>query len=537
MKRLLFIVTFSFLLLGTLRAQGTFARQDTIVPPAYEVGGYGNIVSGVDFDKDGKLEIYAVNTNMVDRETELIPRIIKFEFNGAAWDSVWGATLDIPMQNTWPALTQGDLDADGKPEIIWGPVNYLDATTNPNPARVIVFEYSGDGDAMGVSFFGSYVPNAKYTITDQTMANIRPIRWFAEDIDGDNKQELIFCDRAGTYHYGVISVDKIPDAGDGSEVWTLEASGKDELVLNGTGAKYDIAILNKVIYLFASSGAIFPVTYESNAWHAQPALVGVMDSTGSFKGSVVADINGDGTKEIVVGGWGNGKVYVLTQNGTQLTSSQIADFKWRGAPRLNGAGFGDIDKNNKLDFVFGTRNPSTPNNLILRLEYKGGSITDSASYTATKIDSLMMKSGNDLDVIEVANVDDDPQLEVLYSTGYTRGQADDLVTGIVILNYTGAVSVRSDVKNVPSEFYLAQNYPNPFNPETTINFGLSKEANVSLKIYNTLGQEVANLLANQVLPAGSHSVKFNGAGLASGTYIYRLVYNNNVTTRKMILMK
>ncbi|MDP3149323.1 MAG: T9SS type A sorting domain-containing protein [Ignavibacteria bacterium] len=90
---------------------------------------------------------------------------------------------------------------------------------------------------------------------------------------------------------------------------------------------------------------------------------------------------------------------------------------------------------------------------------------------------------------------------------------------------------------VPVEFYVNQNYPNPFNPSTTISFGLPKESFVDLRVYNVLGQEVAVLISNQMRKAGNQQVRFDASGLASGTYIYRLKTDNQVVTKKMILMK
>jgi len=88
-----------------------------------------------------------------------------------------------------------------------------------------------------------------------------------------------------------------------------------------------------------------------------------------------------------------------------------------------------------------------------------------------------------------------------------------------------------------AKFNLEQNYPNPFNPSTTINFSIPEENTlVSLKIYNSLGQEVGTLI-NQVVPAGSHEVQFNASGLSSGIYFYTLVAGNFVESKKMTLMK
>jgi Leucine-rich repeat (LRR) protein len=85
-------------------------------------------------------------------------------------------------------------------------------------------------------------------------------------------------------------------------------------------------------------------------------------------------------------------------------------------------------------------------------------------------------------------------------------------------------------------FNLSQNYPNPFNPSTTIKFGLPKESEVSLAIYNILGQRVTQLV-NQQLKAGYHEAVFNNSNYSSGIYFYRLQAGDFVETKKMILLK
>ena len=95
-----------------------------------------------------------------------------------------------------------------------------------------------------------------------------------------------------------------------------------------------------------------------------------------------------------------------------------------------------------------------------------------------------------------------------------------------------------DINNqIPKDYKLAQNYPNPFNPTTRIKFYLKQGSKVKLDVYNMIGQKVAELI-NQELPSGFHEVEFNGAGLASGVYIYRLNAGNKFTSvKKMILEK
>ncbi len=596
-----------------------FTRVAELPLPAIENAGFGNMVAGVDFDGDGKKEIYLVNNNWADIGQELIPTIYKYEYDGAVgYNLVWQATLApaIVVQNTWPALTYGDLDKDGKMEIIWGPVNYSGAPSN-NP-RVVVYETVGGGsDNLGVADGTNWLPNSKWAIDTAAGVNLRPFRWMVGDPDGDNVNELMFCTRAGAFAFGVGSVSNIPDNGDGSETWTLEYSG-------GTGTAYDMAAIGNKAYVILTGGNVLPFKYETGAWSALPAQVGLV-SGGSWNSACVVDINGDATKEIVIAGNGstNRMIYLLQQSGDTLTAGMIADYGSLAGigGRLYGGAAGDIDLNGRLDFAFGTRDANPDNASIYRLEYLGGDITLPASYAASVIDkgyvTATFGTGRWMHVA-IADVDGDPRAEVLYGEGTgelapiiildSEGQlpvelqsfAASVVDGFVNLKWstatetnnrgfevqrkvagtefvsvgfvqgkgtstetqkysfvdnsvqTGTYSYRlkqidldgsyafSNVVEVtmnPNEFSLAQNYPNPFNPSTTINFSLAKETNVSLKVFDLLGQEISSLVNNQFMNAGSYSYKFDASTLASGTYIYRLEAGDFVQTMKMTLTK
>ncbi len=89
---------------------------------------------------------------------------------------------------------------------------------------------------------------------------------------------------------------------------------------------------------------------------------------------------------------------------------------------------------------------------------------------------------------------------------------------------------------LPAKFELVQNYPNPFNPTTTIEFSLPKAGQVSLKVYNVLGQEAA-VLVDEPKSAGNYSIEFNAGNLPSGVYFYKLTHQNGSETRKMMLIK
>ncbi|MCX6152054.1 MAG: T9SS type A sorting domain-containing protein [Ignavibacteriales bacterium] len=92
------------------------------------------------------------------------------------------------------------------------------------------------------------------------------------------------------------------------------------------------------------------------------------------------------------------------------------------------------------------------------------------------------------------------------------------------------------VSDIVTKYELGQNYPNPFNPSTTIKFSVLETGLVTLKVYNTLGQEVATLL-NEVKGAGIYETNFDASKLTSGTYIYTITTANFSSSRKMLLIK
>jgi len=113
-----------------------------------------------------------------------------------------------------------------------------------------------------------------------------------------------------------------------------------------------------------------------------------------------------------------------------------------------------------------------------------------------------------------------------YGGNTGMGYASSPTTGV---NDThGAHAVQS--------FQLDQNYPNPFNPSTTITFDLPRAGFTTLKVYDLLGNEVRTLLSGE-LAAGVHQSRFEGTGLSSGVYFYRLRSGSFTQTRRLILSK
>ena len=108
--------------------------------------------------------------------------------------------------------------------------------------------------------------------------------------------------------------------------------------------------------------------------------------------------------------------------------------------------------------------------------------------------------------------------------------------GLAIYSNDLVTSVSNDNNQIPKAFRLHQNYPNPFNPTTNISIELKEKAFVSLDVFNSLGQQVAVLMNNQ-MSEGSYKVPFNGSSLSTGVYLYRLQANGVTIAKKMILVK
>jgi len=101
------------------------------------------------------------------------------------------------------------------------------------------------------------------------------------------------------------------------------------------------------------------------------------------------------------------------------------------------------------------------------------------------------------------------------------------------------VSTNDDILSKhPGSVTLKQNYPNPFNPTTNITFALPENSEITLKIYDVMGREIAELANNTSFAAGTHTLQFDASDLASGIYIYRLSLNSGIIkSRKMTIVK
>jgi hypothetical protein len=157
--------------------------------------------------------------------------------------------------------------------------------------------------------------------------------------------------------------------------------------------------------------------------------------------------------------------------------------------------------------------------------YVSGAKYDAGSFRTVFL-GFMAEASCNYDTLDTASV--------TYGEWIPSEQFSTLISNIMDWTYLDVDDIFPDL--APAKFALSQNYPNPFNPTTTINFDIAFKGYTTLKVYNTMGQEVARVTEG-ILDAGAHSVAFDASNLSSGVYYYKLTSGDLVATQKMLLLK
>ncbi len=255
----------------------------------------------------------------------------------------------------------------------------------------------------------------------------------------------------------------------------------------------------------------------------------------------VADIArtfGDPGDKPVVGDWdGNGSVTIGLRRPSNYTfyldnnNNGVADIvKSFGNPNdLPLSGDYDADG----DWTIGLYRPST---CVFYLDYNNDRVPDLVRSFGDGGDEPIIGdwNGNGHFTIGIYR----PSTQYFWLDYNNDGTAD---RGFKIKRESGTYKLASGddlatYNTLPTTFSLEQNYPNPFNPRTTISYSLPEASQVTLDIYNILGQKVATLV-DEYQEAGEHQVNWNSTGQSSGIYFYRLKAGEATEARKMLLLK
>lgn len=189
-----------------------------------------------------------------------------------------------------------------------------------------------------------------------------------------------------------------------------------------------------------------------------------------------------------------------------------------------------------VDFRWGTANPSPSVNYKFKIRRVGTNVDFPYISNNNGLDSGISIRKSFLDSLAVTlGTTGDSVLCIWRATGY-NGLDSITSNQFVVTIRRNTVGINQISSAVPESFKLFNNYPNPFNPTTKIKFDIVKTQNVTLKVFDMLGKEVA-LLVNQNLSPGSYSVDFNASGISSGMYFYRLETEGYSDTKRMVLMK
>ncbi len=484
------------------------------------------------------------------------------------------------------SVTTGDFDNNGRQEIIF-PIGYFASDSLQFATRGIYFyEHTGNDNDYGTApvfkLTYEFIDSAFATVnTGRTENGLR-----VQDIDGDGKSELLFPPRSfnfnvaklyilevesGTLAGGDAVIDKeyvyeemvnaIPPDGYvpvGTEIGDVDNDGFDEIIVAGwtnisAGAGLGFIQIDgpdsytpgSVVTLANFSAFVVKAKPIFTMVNGTPTIFlhGTNASTSSSKMWVIEGLVSD--------------AFVSDSDISEVMSDVGFWSAWDLGDQdhpTNSAGDG-------LDlYLYGG------SGRLLDIEYNGtGLLSDPNSYTITELYNLANVYDNlgglfnDIYTYPGMDLDDDGVRDIVAAY---KGSTVDTLDGVSLRKDgfhiffwewgDSATSIHpgqldpTAIKPLdiitPDDYELSQNYPNPFNPSTTIEFALPLNKQVSLKIYNSLGQEVRTLVDNEQLAPGKYAVQWDGRDnrgneVASGVYIYTLRFGNFSKSMKMTLLR
>jgi predicted nucleotidyltransferase len=321
--------------------------------------------------------------------------------------------------------------------------------------------------------------------------------WKFDEINGN-----IYKDEEGLNN-AVGSI--LPNPVAGQVVGAQKFNGKDKKLDVAANPSFDFSRNSSFSVEFWYKGSEVPSNYT--------AAIGRFISNTGARWSVGVDADG------------TARFYIISGKGASVHGSVVTDGKWHHIAASKSEGGMKI-------YVDGV--------LIEGREREYGADFSSATAPITigyyKCDPSNVLSGS-LDEMAIYSQELTPEeIQQHYNNGLQHlGYCELSALGKQIAQE----EINSDLSDnsvIPTEYQLDQNYPNPFNPATTIKYSIPDFSQVTIKVFDILGNEVETLV-NEQKPAGFYEVNFNAKHLSSGVYFYRIQAGSFINTKKMILMK
>jgi hypothetical protein len=427
------------------------------------------------------------------------------------------APANFRLDAVYPVISQpngivsADLDNDDDLDLI---------TANRYPNSIYVIRNNGDG---------TFYPDSAYMVGQE------PISLCTADLNGDNHVDLA----AANLNSANVSV--LINNGDGTfgvQSTYPTGQGVKSIIaadLNGDG-DFDLVTLN-------SYSSDFTVLLNNGDGTFITDSSFYVSGTNKYE-IISTDFDNDGYLDIAIS-TGPDLVWIYNNDGNAIFSLDSTYQVYFEPVSIFSA---DLNIDGNLDLV--TANYQNDNISVL-LNYGDGTFGIDSSYATGdgpgSIFAADMDGDGDLDLANRNSLSQDISIHLNNGSAifspHLLYSLPDRALEIFSADLDGDGSLNRYLtvtgppgNKVPARFAMKQNYPNPFNPNTTIEFDLPKTSEVTLRVFNILGEEVATLLSASLL-SGTYKVDWDASNLASGVYLYRLEAEGFVKTRKMILMR
>ena len=514
-------------------------------PVIPKIDGCDDVLAGLDLNKNGKLEILAINDPTVSSPSsnDTTKWVFWFENDGNDnYKLLWSVPLPVTSITTgysFPGVNITDVDGDGNYEICF--VNPSNADPNAgilNPDKIFFYEL----DPSSGTFPNEPTFRWNLDYPADGNAGFRLTYLLADDFDGDGKQEIALIDRTSRIHMWIISLET-PELDPFS---SFKVEFRDSS-LTATWA-FDIVVTD-----FDRDGKkeVWFGTWTNFTWVIVEAegpdnyvIKKVVSNSHIGSGTVVGtlrnlkfmDMDGDGYPEGFAFATNGQLVFIENKKPNDVSEIDSTYFyKVGGWDYTRGADWGDLDGDGNLDVIVAGNYRN-----VYHVEYKGsGSFADSTSWEWSEflIDTLGTPRYYYVSIPK-RDMDGDGKREVVIGS---LQRPDSTRAFFIVFESDIAVKVQAE-NEILTGYYLYQNYPNPFNPITWIEFALPKDEIVTVKIYALDGKEIKTLVENQFYSAGKHRISWDGTDnlgnkVASGAYIYKIKAGKFETSRKMLLIK